>query len=349
MTGGHGEHWKMAVAMWQEMSPNRPLFEGGEEEDELGASTGGGGGIVDITSDTASEATGSGGTDGTSGGLDFDLGDSTGGGSGSGEGDNEMLDLTASQDEADDDMLDLTSSTGSRNTPEDTRTLAQSEAPGENTSATAGGGQAAAHDNGLDFSLDDSGSDLLDVTSGGSAVASDDDDILDITASGSKAESADDNSLDFSLDDSDTAADEVEAGVPAADSGEHDNMLEFEGASATDDDDSLELDSGTSTTADDGLELDTGAKADEQPADKQPDSGGETAASGFDDLDLQIESYDDSADLDEIGEELDRLDPGRPIAPGNHAIRLWQYLRCARGHRQRAGEFLWRAERKHCR
>ena len=47
-TGGQGEYWKSATAMWQEMSPNRALFEAptGDEDDSMATSAGGG--IMDI-------------------------------------------------------------------------------------------------------------------------------------------------------------------------------------------------------------------------------------------------------------------------------------------------------------
>lgn len=64
MVGGEGEHWNMAIAMWQEMSPNRALFEEGEDEEEEAADNTGG--FVDVTAD---EEAGD-----ESAGLDFDIG-----------------------------------------------------------------------------------------------------------------------------------------------------------------------------------------------------------------------------------------------------------------------------------
>lgn len=289
LTGGRGEQWDMAVAMWQEMSPNRALFEAGDErdedKDELGSSTGGGG-IVDITSDTATAGSGTSGGDNT--GIDFDLGDSTGGGKHVADDVGEMLDLTASQDEneggmldltaasnQDDeqsDMLDLTSSTGSMDALDDTRTMTQSELGQGST-----GGQPDA-DNSLDFSLDGvGGSDLLDVSHSGEVDS--DEDLLDLTSSGKKAEQED--GLDFSLDDLDEVdSDSTEAA--ATETSDDDDLLEF----TTDMPDDSSVDLGFETEA-----------TDESASD-----------SNFDSLDLQIESYDDSADLDEIGEELDRLE-----------------------------------------
>ncbi len=56
--GPQGEHWEMAVAMWQELSPNRALFEasadGEEPSEEPAADTGGG--ILDLTETTGDGA-----------------------------------------------------------------------------------------------------------------------------------------------------------------------------------------------------------------------------------------------------------------------------------------------------
>ncbi len=86
-TGGEGEYWDMATVMWQEMSPNRALFETpatGEEEAEVEEldTTGTGGNVLNIADD---------GSD-----ADIDL-DITGSFPGK-ESDENMLDITATAD-----------------------------------------------------------------------------------------------------------------------------------------------------------------------------------------------------------------------------------------------------------
>ncbi len=54
--GGEGEHWNMAVAMWQEMSPSRALFEAGDDDEDDAAADTTGGGFVDVTAATGAGA-----------------------------------------------------------------------------------------------------------------------------------------------------------------------------------------------------------------------------------------------------------------------------------------------------
>jgi len=301
LTGGQGEHWDMAVAMWQELSPNRALFEGGGEEEEPAEASAGGGGIVDITGDTAGgdEEAAEKGEDTGAGGLDFDLGDSTGAGAAADQdeegmldltaseeqaGDEEMLDLTASQDAADDDMLDLTAASAPDEEVSD-ETQAMDQVSG------------AQQEDALDVSLDsDSGSDLLDVTHSGQVESSED--LLDVTAAGkaednqeSPEQEEDDGSLDFSLD-MDTG-EEPAAGESKSEAHEDDNMLEFDGE--------LGLDSGEdqdkgeavgSESEEDGAESDD-FSLDLDTSDREADTGEEEAS---------------TEGLDEISEELDRLE-----------------------------------------
>ncbi|MEX0950884.1 MAG: hypothetical protein WDZ86_01255, partial [Gammaproteobacteria bacterium] len=118
LTGGEGEHWDMAVAMWQEISPNRALFEaGGPEEDDAVAAQPASAGIVDITGDSTGGVTPT--PSGDDGGLDFDFSDSAAGAASTPDdsGDDDMLDLTAASSEEDDgDMLDLTAASGEAET-----------------------------------------------------------------------------------------------------------------------------------------------------------------------------------------------------------------------------------------
>jgi len=81
-TGGQGEYWDMAIVMWQEMSPNRALFEtpvAGEDEEAPVDSTGGG--VLNIAGDDGGSAAGD---------MDFDIGGDEGG--------EDLLDVTAAAD-----------------------------------------------------------------------------------------------------------------------------------------------------------------------------------------------------------------------------------------------------------
>ena len=61
-TSGKGEYWDSAAAMWQEISPNRNLFETPLADEEATSSSGSGGGIVNIAGDEESVSE-----------MDFDL------------------------------------------------------------------------------------------------------------------------------------------------------------------------------------------------------------------------------------------------------------------------------------
>ena len=81
-TGGQGEYWDIAIVMWQEMSPNRALFETpveGEDEEAPADSTGGG--VLNIAGDDNGSS---------AGGMDFDIGGEEGG--------EDLLDVTAAAD-----------------------------------------------------------------------------------------------------------------------------------------------------------------------------------------------------------------------------------------------------------
>ena len=81
-TGGKGEYWDMATVMWQEMSPNRALFDTPVEgEDEEASSDTTGGGVLNIAADDDGSDTGD---------MDFNIGEEA-----SGE---DILDVTAVTD-----------------------------------------------------------------------------------------------------------------------------------------------------------------------------------------------------------------------------------------------------------
>ncbi|OGT79939.1 MAG: hypothetical protein A3I13_06060 [Gammaproteobacteria bacterium RIFCSPLOWO2_02_FULL_47_50] len=172
---GKGDYWSMAVAMWQEISPNRALFaaSAGDEEDKATVTSGGG--IVNITGDESAPDSG----------LDFDL-DMTSGAeevpdmvAADESEDGDILDVTAAIDMDEEEVLDVTEAA-------DIESAGDGVAPAESKSAD---------DNSLDFSFD------LEEDKKPEEPAAD---ALDISQDVSQAEgevaAADDNALDFSFD-----------------------------------------------------------------------------------------------------------------------------------------------------
>ncbi len=244
LVSGSGPHWDMATIMWQEMSPNRPLFaEPAEGEDDVRGDVSSGGGIVDLTADDSS-------TDDA--GLDFDLGMTMDvpASASKGSGDDDMLDITAGSQ----DMLDVTAavSTG----PDDEDILDVTAAVGLETMQ-----ERPADDMDI-MDISTSGTDdLLDVTAHSDMEAGQDEDVLDISMNPSASAdtpefdnmsntgSSDDNLLDFDI-----------GGLSATES-------EAEDALALDENDGgIELDFGTEEPAEEGsleLSMDTASKDDD--------------------------------------------------------------------------------------
>ncbi len=182
--GGRGEHWDMALAMWQEISPNRALFQtpvAGEEE-AAGPITGGG--IVNIAGDAGQAA----------GGLDFDL-------EATAEKGEDVLNITAAQEEGA-DILDVTAAID----------IEDEEEVLDVTAAAAQEEAVEQADEGLDISLVES-NDILDISSGaGSATpAAADDGSIDFTLDSAGEEEP---ALDISRESSDNLLDVTFAGVP---------------------------------------------------------------------------------------------------------------------------------------
>jgi len=244
---GQGDYWSMAVAMWQEISPNRALFAetAGEEEDKDTAASGGG--IVNIAA----------GDESVTAGLDFDL-DTTASGADvlemateeAGDMDADILDVTAAIDMDDDAVLDVTAAT-------------DNEGDADESAAVE---TKSADDNSLDFAFDlekeeseeePAGSDLdisLDVTQEASAVAA----------------AADDNSMDFEFD---LGKDEAKEDIPdvALEVSLDAPQAEQEAAPATDDDAldfsfDLEKDESEDEISADGMDISLDAPQAEQEA-----------------------------------------------------------------------------------
>ncbi len=192
-TGGTGPDWNTAVAMWQELSPDRPLFAAGGETEAALESTAAARQFVDITAGTGEEQVGAdtvsfmptgeatqpgparAGAEPDSGGLDFDLGDT-------GAGEPGTLDVTGGAADAE-DMFDI--SAGGPVMPEEAEeggVLDITAAAGTDTGEqildlTQGGDEPAPLEFDLGAAADN---DILDVTAGGGGAT----DVLDLTGGG---------------------------------------------------------------------------------------------------------------------------------------------------------------------
>ena len=317
---GQGDHWEMAVAMWQELSPSRELFAeptGDEavEEQTVGSSSGG---IVDITDITGAEDQAS-DTDADvldvtaamnldevsieeqvdDGGLDL-IPDSEAEALGGGLGDSEeeVLDI-ASSDEVvtDEDILDVTAAVGLDEEPEE-----EVVSDSEDAALDFSFGEEAVDDSGTAEDLaasSESSDDILDLTADAADTAADDtgaiddplglsdasDDVLDLTADAG-TEAADDP---LSL--SDSSDDVLDLTADAEESSQEDEL----------DEDILDV---SKSSADDLLDVTT--STDFEPEAVEEDLLDVTAASSSDGVavgDALLDS--DDADASDTGLELD--------------------------------------------
>lgn len=172
MVSGEGPHWDMAIAMWQELSPNRGLFEARLADEEEAKAEKTGGGIVDLTAE-----------DSSGGGIDFDLGSDTA--AEIAESDKGVLDITAGREEAP-SSLDLTAATGSSKRSEEVLDLTAAASVEESEDEDVLDVTAAVGLDAGEFESEapeDSGEDdLLNITGGENL--SGDDGVLDVTGSG---------------------------------------------------------------------------------------------------------------------------------------------------------------------
>ncbi|HEY5703379.1 MAG TPA: FimV/HubP family polar landmark protein [Gammaproteobacteria bacterium] len=281
---GEGDYWTMALAMWQEISPNRELFaEPVEGEEEEAPSSTGGGGIVNIAGD--GEATES--------AIDFDLDMTTAA--------DDTLDFDAPEEVEEEDILDVTAGTAGA-----TGTLAEDEDEDDIldlTSVPEDGrddkdAMAFSASSGSDNSEGLEASDIFDVSGGSSEEQS-----MDFTVSaGEEADTTseipsalDDHTLEFPLD---------QPGKDSSiDSGSADeSSFDF----SLDDNESPENESPENLST---LKLDTEETAAEVPSldmdlslDESAESSEETSGVDTSKLDLSLESEENaesrSADLD---------------------------------------------------
>ena len=288
IVGGEGEHWNMAVAMWQEMSPSRALFEaGGDDEDDAADTTGGG--FVDVTADDESSD--------DSGGLDFDIGgaeDDSSADEQSAGADEEMLDITASGDA--DDILDISSaSTSSDDLLDVTAAVGIDEDNDANDDA----------DDMFDITSSEESSgeeDLLDVTAAANLDLDSEEDLLDVTAAtGAGADSSE--LLDLEIEDNDKAisnekgeAEDDNATVEfdlgdtsdSDESKDDDNLLDFDLGINEEDDAAPEIETNEDDADDAGLEIDLAVPELESASSETDDNA----------LDMSLEIPEDDASIE---------------------------------------------------
>ena len=163
--GGEGQHWEMAQAMWQEMSPNRALFEEGGDDVAAAPAPDSTGGIMDITAEDSE-------SDSADAGVDFDLGMDMGAEPDAGDVSGEMLDITASGE--DDDMLEVTAAAGVDGSSSDEDLLDVTAAVGLDTEEFAEAVESIAADD----------EPMLDITAGAEDIVAEEDDALDMSHGG---------------------------------------------------------------------------------------------------------------------------------------------------------------------
>lgn len=310
---GAGPYWETAVAVWQEMSPNRALFAepvAGEEEAPIAAA---GGGMLDLTAEEPAKGTAA------DMGLDFDLGEATAepaaktpARSAAAEDEDQVLDITAGAEDA--GALEMTAAPA-----EEEGVLDVTAAVGlESLELAPEAGGEQPEEEILDISQA-GGEDLLDVTAHADLNKAElEEDLLDVTmaAGGSKEEEelleasaeagkeAAEGTLDFDLNLGGVAAPEAEEAVAQP----SDNVIDFDsggfGAGAPEKEDALDLDFtaggvGAAGAAESGLELELGAEKGEAESVgelslEDTEGGGLELDVGGDEAALEIEMEDSS-------------------------------------------------------
>jgi pilus assembly protein FimV len=318
--GGEGEHWNMAIAMWQEMSPNRALFEeGGDDDDAVPDTTGG---FVDVTADEESSD--------NAGDLDFDIGGAEEEpAAASSDTEEEMLDITGSSDG--EDLLDVTAAVGLGDDIDSEAETAKPVASDDILDISSTGAEDL-----LDLTATDesAGDDLLDVTAAANLDLDSEEDLLDVTAATSAGADISEL-LDIEIEDEKEAEpeeNEIEFDVPAESnetvefdigvsdeveaSDDDENVLDFDMTS----DDEIEISEPEPDADDAGLEIDLDMSSDIELDVSEPESDADDAGLEID-LDLPEEDDNDepirldveddaSTDIDEEGEISIDLDMG---------------------------------------
>ncbi len=251
--GGAGELWDNAVAMWQEMSPERALFEAGAVEEAEAPSADAAKEFVDITAELPIEPAGAQtvtikpeGVD--LGGVDLDLGMS--------DADEDILDLTATASGADaeEGVLDITSGDDDGGLLD----ITSAEEPEESSDVfdlTAGEADLTP------APAEPISEDPLDVTATGSISTLDHPDLLNVTVPGSVAAESSEGVQEDAATEFDLTSGEISLDDDESASG---NALEFDISGGAEPeleplgiDEPLVLDSELETD-DNVLEFDTG-------------------------------------------------------------------------------------------
>jgi pilus assembly protein FimV len=242
-TGGQGTHWDMATVMWQEMSPNRALFDTPEAGEDEEASV-----------DTPSEgvlniAAGDDGSSDTND-MDFDIG-----GDESGE---DMLDVTAAADmdtisaQADgDNDLDISLDSEEATASGDALDISFDEPSSEDEVLDVSVAAESDDANELDISLDSEeaidSADALDISFD---EPSSEDELLDVSVS---AESDDANELDISLDSEEATASRDALDISFDAPSSEDDILDISMAAESDDANDLDFSFGDASDGDEAL------------------------------------------------------------------------------------------------
>lgn len=343
---GEGPHWEMALAMWQEISPNRALFEEGADDDDAAPAAAGGdaGGFMDITAEedespAAADA-----------GVDFDLGADAGGDAAeeameetateeedvlditSGGDDENMLDVTTAAaiapDATDEDLLDVTAAVGleTEELPEPDVSASDEEPMLDITAGAEIQESPAEEDDVLDISHG-SGEDLLDVTDNANLEEDAlEEDLLDVTSSVGADADGEEELLEVSTEDSaveeDNSVDfdiggmEPEA-VDSADDGSLDMEIPEADAEAASDDGALDFDiggdTGTEEAADestaDGGGIDLEVPGDEAVAeDSADDNALDFDIGGMEESEPEQGSDDNVIDFESGSDDAPSLD-----------------------------------------
>jgi pilus assembly protein FimV len=271
---GEGAHWEMALAMWQEMSPNRALFEeGGDDLAAAAPAADASGGIMDITAEEES--------DGADAGVDFDLGMDMGAEEppAAAEAESEeMLDITASGE--DEDLLDVTAAVSVDSISADEDLLDVTAAVGLETEELV---EAA----GIETAEDEP---MLDITAGVEAPPAEDD-VLDISHGG--GEDLLDVTANASLESDDLEEDLMDITSSSAADADGEELLELPAEEASDDDSSVDFDIGG---------MDAEAEAPAAEVDEPVEASSDDNSLDFDLGGMEVEAEEPAADA-EISEE----------------------------------------------
>lgn len=293
-TGGQGEYWSMATVMWQEMSPNRALFEAStDDEDEEDTPDTTSSGVLNIADDAGDSETD---------GMDFNI----------------------DGEDSDDDILDVTAATDISSIPEsgDSNEL-DFTLDADETLGLSDDESEELLDDTIQMQSDDihqvqqNAEDMLDVTKAVDSeevtATSEENELLDFSITDDVEDEENDEALDLSLDggDEDTGDDanalDISFGEPTNEA--EDDLLDVSVSRSSGSDAADELDISFGDTSgddssllDDSGSLDISESSDAGNADELDISFGETSSDTEEDiLDVSIaDRSDDAGEADEL-------------------------------------------------